>query len=116
MSHMPIRDLRGAALSRLTPALTFAQAPPSQPPQITLPTVTVTAQKEPADVQTLPVSVTAVPVDPPWNGGMLTFGDFSIYSPNTFYTDFTARKLRNARVRGIGPTPANPAITTFIAG
>ena len=30
---------------------------------ITLPPVTVTAQKEPADVQRLPVSVTVVPID-----------------------------------------------------
>ena len=52
-------------------------------------TVTVTAQKEPADPQTLPISLTAVPLDSLWNGGLLTLGDFSIYSPNTYFTDFT---------------------------
>jgi iron complex outermembrane receptor protein len=86
------------------------------PPQITLPTVTVTAQKEPADVQTLPVSVTAVPVDALWNGGADTIGDLAISAPNTYFTDFSARKLSNPRFRGIGSSPANPAVTTFIDG
>ena len=30
--------------------------------------------------------------------------------------DFTARKLSNPRFRGIGSSPANPAITTYIDG
>jgi iron complex outermembrane receptor protein len=95
----------------------FAQTPPDpQAPQVTLPTVTVTAQKEPADLQTLPVSVTAVPTDALWNGGAQTIGDLSIYAPNTYFTDFSARKLSNARFRGIGSSPANPAVTTFIDG
>ncbi len=42
----------------LVPSLASAQ--PAQPPQVTLPSVTVTAQKEPADPQTLPVSLTLV--------------------------------------------------------
>ena len=78
--------------------------------------MTVTAQKEPADPQELPVSVTTVPLDTLWNGGMTTIGDASIYSPNTYFTDFTARKLSNARFRGIGSSPANPAVTTYIDG
>ena len=119
MSHMSLRPLFTSALALLTPALAMAQGqPPASPapPQITLPTVTVTAQKEPADAQTLPMSVTATPVDALWNGGLTAVDDFSIYSPNTFYTDFTARKLSNARVRGIGSSPANPAVTTFFDG
>ena len=86
------------------------------PPQVTLPTVTVTAQKEPADPQTLPVSLTPVPLDALWNGGMTTIGEASVYAPNTFFTDFTARKLSNPRFRGIGSSPANPAISTYIDG
>jgi len=114
MMRMRFTPILGLVVS-LTPALASAQAPPA-PPQVTLPTVTVTAQKEPADPQTLPVSVTAVPLDPLWNGGLLTLGDGSIYAPNTFFTDFSARKLSNPRFRGIGASPANPAITTFIDG
>ncbi len=86
------------------------------PPQITLPPVTVTAQKEPADPQQLPVSLTLVPLDALWNGGITTIGDASIYAPNTYFSDFTARKLSNPRFRGIGSSPANPAITTNIDG
>jgi iron complex outermembrane receptor protein len=99
----------------LAPSLAFAQ-PAQPPPQITLPTVTVTAQKEPADPQTLPVSLTLVSLDALWNGGMTTIGDASIYAPNTYFSDFTARKLSNPRFRGIGSSPANPAITTNIDG
>ena len=102
-------------LSLLAPSVAGAQT--TQPiPQVTLPTVTVTAQKEPADPQRLPVSVTAVPLQPLWNGGMTTLGEASIYAPNVYFSDFTARKLSNPRFRGIGSSPANPAITTYIDG
>ena len=40
----------------------------------------------------------------------------SIYAPNTYFSDFTARKLSNPRFRGIGSSPANPAITTNFDG
>jgi len=96
----------------LTPTTASAQAPP----QVTLPAVTVTAQKEPADPQQLPVSLTLVPLDALWNGGMTTIGDASIYAPNTYFSDFTARKLSNPRFRGIGSSPSNPAISTTIDG
>src|SRR6185295_14093320 len=38
------------------------------------------------------------------------------FAPNTHYTEFSARKLSDARFRGIGSSPNNPAITTFIDG
>ena len=103
------------ALLVLAPAIARAQTPAPQP-KISLPPVTVTAQKEPADPQSLPVSLTAVPLDSLWNGGMASLGDLSIYAPNTYYSDFTARKLSNPRFRGIGSSPANPSVTTFIDG
>jgi len=105
------RPLVARAQSQISPP---AQTPPQA--QVTLPTVTVTAQKEPADPQNLPISVSPVPFDPLWNGGMTTIGDASIYAPNTYFTDFSARKLSNPRFRGIGSSPANPAITTYIDG
>jgi iron complex outermembrane receptor protein len=98
----------------LCPALAYAQSTP--PPTVTLPTVTVTAQKEPADPQDLPVSVTLVPLEALWNGGMTTIGELALHAPNTYFTDFTARKLSNPRFRGLGASPANPAITTYIDG
>ena len=88
---------------------------PQNPPSVTLPPVTVVAQKEPTDLQKLPLSVTAVT---DW----LRFADIRFLSdaasiaPNTFYSDFTARKLTNPRFRGLGSSPANPAVTTFVDG
>ena len=42
--------------------------------------------------------------------------DAAIYSPNTQFSDFTARKLSNPRFRGVGSSPANPSITTYFDG
>ena len=107
--------LLGAVLVAAHPAAAVAQtAAPSQPAPVTLPTVTVTAQKEPADVQRLPVSVTVVPGD--WLTLGSTISDAGIFAPNAFFSEFTARKLTNPRFRGIGASPANPSITTFLDG
>ena len=106
-----------ALVLSLVMAPSFVSAQTAQaPPKVTLPPVTITAQKEPADPQELPVSVTLVPLDALWNGGTTTIGDAAIYAPNTYFSDFTARKLSNPRFRGIGSSPANPAITTNIDG
>ena len=50
------------------------------------------------------------------NAGITIVRDAAIYAPNTHFTDFTARKLSNARFRGIGSSPANPGITTYFDG
>jgi iron complex outermembrane recepter protein len=98
------------------------QNPPATPPQtdpvarVDLPPVTVSAQKEPADLQKLPVSVTAVTAETIENAGLRTVSEAAIYAPNTAFTEFTARKLSNARFRGIGSSPANPAVTTYLDG
>ena len=83
---------------------------------VQMPPVTVTAQKEPADVQKLPVSVTAVGADTIVNAGVSVVSDAAIYAPNANFTEFTARKLSNATFRGIGSSPSNPGITTLIDG
>jgi iron complex outermembrane receptor protein len=98
-----------AAQAQTTPGAGTGQSGP-----IILPPVTVTAQKEPADVQRLPVSVTVVPID--WLQLGSTISDAGIYSANSYFSEFTARKLTNPRFRGIGASPANPSITTFIDG
>jgi iron complex outermembrane receptor protein len=95
--------------------VTWAQAANQSSP-FQLPTVTVTAQKEPADSQTLPVSVTAVSGEMLRNAGVAAIRDVAIFSPNTQFSDFTARKLSNPRFRGIGSSPANPSITTYLDG
>ena len=110
-------------LTCLVPGLSAAgQNPPPTAPQtdplvrVDLPPVTVNAQKEPADLQKLPVSVTAVSAETIDNAGLRTVSEAAVYAPNTVFTEFTARKLSNARFRGIGSSPANPAITTYLDG
>jgi iron complex outermembrane receptor protein len=104
------------------PALAQTPAAPPPAPQddpllrVGLPPVTVTAQKEPEDVQKLPLSVTAVTKETIERAGIRIPSDAALFSPNTIFTDFTARRLSNARIRGIGASPNNPAITTFIDG
>ena len=91
-----------AALFAPAPAAAQQPAPSPQPPlRTTLPPITVTAQKEPDDPQKLPVSVTAVSNDTLENAGIRSISEASVYAPNTFFNEFTARKLSNARFRGI---------------
>jgi len=78
--------------------------------------VIVTAQKEPADVKAVPVSVTAVTNETIAGAGIRIVSDAAFLAPNTVFTEFTARKVSNPRFRGIGSSPANPAITTYIDG
>jgi iron complex outermembrane recepter protein len=111
------------------PAAARAQQPPPQPPatplatqeddgtiRIRLPTVTVRAEKELENVQDAPVSVTAVTRETIENAGVRSVSDAAQYAPNTYFNEFSARKLSNARFRGIGSSPNNPAVTTFIDG
>ena len=84
--------------------------------RVGLPTVTVTAQKEPEDIQKLPLSVSAATKEIIDRAGIRIVSEAALFSPNTSFTEFTARKLSNARIRGIGSSPNNPAITTFIDG
>jgi outer membrane receptor protein involved in Fe transport len=78
-----------------------------------LPPITVTAQKEPADAQTLPVSLTAVSPGVLREAGVDIVSDAGVYAPNAQFTEFTARKLSNVRFRGIGSSPGNPSVTTY---
>jgi iron complex outermembrane receptor protein len=88
---------------------------PSVPP-ITLPPVIVTAQKEPAEAQRLPVSVTAVSADVIAAAGIAMVSEAAVLSPNTRVVEMSARRASNPFMRGVGSSPANPGITTFIDG
>src|SRR5580765_3039182 len=90
--------------------------PPQEPPRITLPPVEVTAQKEPEDPQSLPLSVTVMLREWLTDDDARTISDAGWFSPNTFFSEFSARKLSNARFRGVGSSPANPGITSYIDG
>jgi iron complex outermembrane receptor protein len=102
----------GLALSLALPGSAIGQSPPS----VQLPTVVVNAQKEPADLRTLPVSVTAVTRQTLLDSGAGLVSEAAMYAPNNYFSEFTARKLSNARFRGIGSSPANPGVTTYLDG
>src|SRR5262245_58243058 len=84
--------------------------------RLRLPSTTVNVYKEPDDAQRLPVSVTGVTESTLRDAGARQVSDAGIYAPNTFFSEFTARKLSNARFRGISSSPSNPGITTYIDG
>jgi iron complex outermembrane receptor protein len=84
--------------------------------RIRLPVLIVTPQKEEEPAQDAPVSVTAVPRETLEGAGVRSVSEASEYAPNTYFNEFTARKLSNARFRGVGSSPANPAVTTYIDG
>ncbi|MBO0800570.1 MAG: TonB-dependent receptor, partial [Blastocatellia bacterium] len=83
---------------------------------IRLEPITVHVYKDPDDVQRLPVSVTGVSESVLREEGVLKVSDAEIMAPNTFFSEYTARKLSNATFRGIGSSPSNPGITTYIDG
>jgi iron complex outermembrane receptor protein len=111
-----VRLLAAAALLLCAPLTAAAQSPQPSTPRLTLPTVLVTAQKEPTDIRSVPGSVTAVTADTLTDSSVRIVSDAALFAPNTFFTEFTARKASNARFRGIGASPGNPAITTYIDG
>ncbi len=45
-----------------------------------------------------------------------TVKDAAFYAPNSFFTEFTARKLSNPKFRGVGGSPMNPGVTTYYDG
>jgi iron complex outermembrane recepter protein len=105
-----------AVTSAFGPAPAQGQQQPQPGITVQFPPVTVVAQKEPADALRLPVSVTPVSGQTIEDAGIRTVSDAAIYAPNVHFTEFTARKVSNARVRGIGASPANPSVTTYIDG
>ncbi len=86
-----------------TPAATFQ-----------LPPLIVTAQKEAAPAQELPVSLSGFGQQSIRDAGANVVSD--LFAPNIYFTEFTARKLSNPRFRGIGASPANPAVATYFDG
>ena len=113
-------------LALVAPAAVYGQqsnaagaAAPGQNDQtirIKLPPVTVTAEKVPEDAQKSPVSVTAVTKETLESSVPRSVSDAADIAPNVWFNEFSARKLSNPRFRGIGSSPSNPGITTFIDG
>ncbi len=76
----------------------------------------MTAHKEEEDKQKIPVSVTAVPKDTIESAAIRIVSDAAIFAPNTYFTEWSARKLSTPHFRGISASPGNPAITTYFDG
>jgi iron complex outermembrane receptor protein len=93
------------------PSPAEAQAPAAT---FQLPPLIVTAQKESANAQDLPVSLSTVTQQTVRDSGATIVSD--LFAPNVSFTEFTARKLSNPRFRGIGASPANPAVATYFDG
>jgi iron complex outermembrane receptor protein len=109
--------LSASAQALLIASVLSDSASAQQPPvTVTLPPVTVTAQKTPDDPQNLPLSVTAVAGETLIAAGLRSVSEAGWFAPNTFFNEFTARKLSNARFRGVGASPSNPGITSYIDG
>ena len=85
-------------------------------PPIALPPVVVTAQKEPADAQKLPLSVSAVNRQTLDSAGVALLGEVALFSPNTLFAELSARKVSNPFIRGVGSSPSSPGVTTYIDG
>ena len=102
------------------PVALLAQQPTTTQDQdqirLKLPTVTVVADKAPEDVQKTPVSVTAVTHETLESSVPRSVSDAADMAPNTWFNEFSARKLSNPRFRGIGSSPNNPGVTTYIDG
>ena len=113
----PLRRLPGrAGCGLLALLIAPAGAGAQSGVQFTLPPITVTAQKGAEDPQKVPVSVTAVTYQTLEDAGVRSVSDAAGYAPNTFFNEFTARKLSNARMRGVGASPGNPGVTSYIDG
>jgi iron complex outermembrane receptor protein len=110
-----VRLLLAGGLASCTAATALAQSVPTTP-RLTLPPVIVTAQKEPVDLKDVPGSVTAVTRETLSASGVRIVSDAALFAPNLFFSEFTARKASNPRIRGIGASPGNPAVTTYIDG
>ena len=116
---VPVRSAALVVGLALAASVVQAQTTPeiSQPTsRFELPTVVVTAEKQPEEATEVPVSVTTVQRDTIERADVRYVIDAARFAPNVFMHEFTARKLSNPRFRGIGSSPNNPAVTTYLDG
>ncbi len=95
-------------------ATAWAETTAMQP--VTLPTILVTAEKQIADAQRVPIGMSAFTADMLRNAGALNLNDATYAAPNVIVNDFSARKIAEPYIRGVGASPASPGVTVFIDG
>ena len=78
--------------------------------------VVVVATKDPSPSQDIPGSISAFDSEAIEDAGIDLIGDAAGYMPNTNLVEFSERFLSQPYFRGIGASPGNPAVTTYIDG
>jgi iron complex outermembrane receptor protein len=81
-----------------------------------LPDIIVTANHAPERVQDVAASVTGIPSSEIERAGLGSVRDASALAPNINVVEFTARAVSNPQFRGVGGSPTNPGVTTYIDG
>jgi iron complex outermembrane receptor protein len=115
--NLAVCGLLGAALMQTAAAQeAVVEEKPETAAVETLPEMVVSAPKLGQDLLSLPLSATVATGEFIEENAVRTVKDAAIYSPNTFFTEFSARKLSNPRFRGIGGSPMNPGVTTYYDG
>ena len=112
---MKIKSASISLLIAVLPGLALAQQTTNETPT-RLPAITVTAEKVPAPEQVAPVSVTPITGDMLHDADSHLVKDAAVNVPNTCMADFGPPKLSNPYFRGIGASPKNPGVTTYIDG
>jgi iron complex outermembrane receptor protein len=83
-------------------------------------TIIVTSQKREADVQTVPISVTALTESFIEDSGMTQFDQIELYAPNVKIDTAESSRNTTIRIRGIGSVGFNagidPAVGIFVDG
>jgi iron complex outermembrane recepter protein len=79
-------------------------------------TIIVTARKGPEPALSIPLSLTAVTESTLRDADIQEVKDAAVYAPNVIINEFTARAISNPYFRGIGGSPTNPGVSTFIDG
>ena len=117
-SHHPVTRLAAsAAMLLLLTTAAIAQTKKVEPaPAVDLNEVIISAPKLSKSLLEAPLSATVTTGKTIQDAGMTTVKDAALYAPNTFFTEFSARKLSNPRFRGIGGSPNNPGVTTCMDG
>jgi iron complex outermembrane receptor protein len=120
MTRVGVLDLRRCVPPAAIVAWLVSGAPASaqqdDPLRVDLPPVVVTAPKEPADKQKVPASITAVPKATVDAAAITALSEAAALAPNTFFSEFQARKLSFPTFRGITSGPGSPAMTTYVDG
>lgn len=81
-----------------------------------LPDVVVTANHTPEHVQDVAASVTGITDGDIERAGLTSVKGASALAPNINVIEFTARAISNPQFRGVGGSPTNPGVTTYIDG